>query len=338
MAENQMKICSVCNVNKSIIDFTCGKRVFTYCKPCKNAKEREARKEKKKKLAEVAPPPVAKPTTKICKKCNVEKDKSEFAGRTLVCKICDREENNRPSETDPDKTCRVCNETKSALMFRVSELTCKECNKKKLYEWREKNKEQFLKICKTYREKPEKMELRNANRREKYNNDIQNRLFHIYRNRIRNYIKGANPIWRNTHIDYQNIVGCDWHILREWLEYNMKPEMNWENYGSYWHIDHVYPCSLIDFTKKEELDKCCNWTNLTPLEGIENLKKSNKLNIDLIHYYRKKAIEFMRENHYTHILTDNLPDDIKLLVRSEALTTKDSVKAESGSGEKSEVR
>ena len=24
--------------------------------------------------------------------------------------------------------------------------------------------------------------------------------------------------------------------------------MNWENYGSSWHVDHVKPCSLFDLT------------------------------------------------------------------------------------------
>jgi hypothetical protein len=336
MAEIQMKICSVCNENKSIVDFTCGKRVFTYCTTCKNAKERQARKEKKEKLAEVAPPPVDKPTTKTCKKCNIEKDKSEFNGRTLTCKICDRAENNRPSETDPDKTCKTCNETKSALMFRKKEHNCKECTKKKLYEWRENNKERFLEICKNYRDKPEKKELRSNYLREKYNEDIKFRLEKLYRNRIRMCIK-AKYLPKNSSFDYENILGCNWEIFMMWLEFNMKPEMKWDNYGSYWHIDHTSPCSLFDFSNEDERKRCFNWTNLTPLEGIENIKKSNKLDIDLINYYRKKAIEFMRENPDAGILTDNLPEDIKLLVRSGALTTKDAVKAVSGSGEKSEV-
>ena len=118
----------------------------------------------------------------------------------------------------------------------------------------------------------------------------------------------------------------------------MKSDMKWENYGSYWHVDHVYPCSLYDFSVEENRLKCFNWTNLTPLEGDENLKKSNKLDIDLIQHYRKRAIEFIQQNPNTTILTDALPDDIKILVESGALTTKDIVKAVSGSGEKSEVR
>jgi hypothetical protein len=117
----------------------------------------------------------------------------------------------------------------------------------------------------------------------------------------------------------------------------MKPEMTWENYGSYWHVDHIHPCSLFDFSIEENRNKCFNWTNLTPLEGIENIKKSNKLDIDLIQHYRKRAIEFIQQNPNIQLLTDSLPDDIKILVVSGALTTKDAVKTVSGSGEKLEV-
>jgi hypothetical protein len=145
-------------------------------------------------------------------------------------------------------------------------------------------------------------------------------------------------MYKNTHIKYEELLGCSWEVLIKWLKFNMKPEMNWSNYGPYWHIDHVYPCSLFDFTEEDERNRCFNWTNLTPLEGLENIKKSNKINIKLVQYYKKRAIQFMRENPDAGILTDNLPEEIKLMARSEALTTKDAVKAASGSGEKSEVR
>ena len=326
------KLCPDCNIEKSVDDFIISKRTIPRCKLCQNAKRCKKRKESKSN---------AENTTKICKKCNTEKKGSEFEFGTLLCKPCfsenDKEANHRPSNTDPDKICKTCQTTKSATMFRKRELVCKECSKKKLYEWRENNKERFLGICKKYRGKDEKKLFRNKNRREKYWNSVQERLTQIYRNRVRFCVKkGSFP--KNTHLDYTRLLGCDWEILIQWLEFNMKSDMKWENYGSYWHVDHVYPCSLYDFEIEENRLKCFNWTNLTPLEGIENIKKSNKLDIDLIQHYRKRAIEFIQQNPNITILTDALPDDIKILVESGALTTKDIVKAVSGSGEKSEVR
>lgn len=326
------KLCPDCNIEKSADDFIISKRTIPRCKLCQNAKRCKKRKESKSN---------AENTTKICKKCNTEKKGSEFEFGTLLCKPCfsenDKEANHRPSNTDPDKTCKTCQTTKSATMFRKRELVCKECSKKKLYEWRENNKERFLEICKKYRDKDEKKLLRSNYLREKYNTDIKYRLEKIYRNRIRLCVK-TRYCPKNTSLNYEKMLGCDWEILIQWLEFNMKLDMKWENYGSYWHVDHVYPCSLYDFEIEENRLKCFNWTNLTPLEGIENLKKSNKLDIDLIQHYRKRAIEFIQQNPNTTILTDALPDDIKILVESGALTTKDIVKAVSGSGEKSEVR
>lgn len=329
---NETKLCPDCNTTKDIIEFTYSHRILVRCKTCQNAQRCKKRKEAKENAVNI---------TKTCKKCNIEKKGSEFEFGTLLCKYCfseqDKEANNRPSETDPDKMCRVCETTKPAIMFRKRELVCKECSKKKLYEWRENNKERFLKICKNYRDRDEKKELRNKNRREKYWNEIKERLTQLYRTRVRLCIK-KKYYPKNTKFDYNTLLGCEWNYLIKWLEFNMKPEMSWDNYGSYWHIDHVYPCSLFDFSIEEERTKCFNWTNLTPLECIENIKKSNKLDINLIQHYRKRAIEFIQENPDIQLLTDSLPDDIKILVVSGALTTKDTVKAVSGSGEKLEVR
>ena len=328
---NEIKLCPDCNTNKDIIEFTYSHRILVRCKSCQNEKRGKKRKEDKSN---------AENTTKLCKDCSKEKKGSEFEFGTLTCKKCfsekDKEANHRPKADDPDKKCRVCETTKSATMFRKRELVCKECNKKKLYKWREDNKERFLEICKTYREKDEKKEIRRNYLRNKYNNEIKFRLEKLYRNRFRDCVK-KRYLPKNTSFDYEKILGCNWEIFLKWLEFNMKPEMNWENYGSYWHIDHVYPCSLFDFSIEENRSKCFNWTNLTPLEGIENIKKSNKLDIDLIQHYRKRAIKFIEDNPNIQLLTDALPDDIKILVTSGALTTKDTVKAVSGSREKLEV-
>jgi len=312
-------------------EYTYASRILVRCKTCQNAARCKKNQEKRANADNI---------TKTCKNCNTEKKGSEFEFGTLHCKPCfreqDKEANNRPSESDPDKTCRVCKVTKPATMFRTREMTCKECNKQKLYEWRENNKERFLQICKNYRDKGDKKELRNTNRRTKYWNDVQERLTQTYRNRVRFCVK-QKYFPKNTHIEYETLLGCNWDVLAKWLEFNMKPEMNWENYGSYWHIDHVYPCSLFDFSVEQNRNACFNWTNLTPLEGIENIKKSNKLDVNLVTHYKKRAIEFIQQSPTIQLVTDALPEDIKLLVTSGALTTKDAVKAVSGSGEKSEV-
>ena len=63
--------------------------------------------------------------------------------------------------------------------------------------------------------------------------------------------------------------------------------MTWENYGKYWHIDHIVPCYYFDLLKEEEQKRCFHYTNLQPLfartqiingvEYIGNLNKRNKI-------------------------------------------------------------
>jgi 5-methylcytosine-specific restriction endonuclease McrA len=55
--------------------------------------------------------------------------------------------------------------------------------------------------------------------------------------------------------------------------------MNWENYGSYWHIDHKIPISVFNFEKPEDYDfkRCWNLKNLQPLEKFKNMSKGNRL-------------------------------------------------------------
>jgi hypothetical protein len=75
-----------------------------------------------------------------------------------------------------------------------------------------------------------------------------------------------------------NYIGCNIQYMREWIEYNFTPEMNWKNYGSYWSIDHIIPVNRFDLTDNTEKLKCWNWSNLTPVTVKYN---SSKKNVDL---------------------------------------------------------
>ena len=59
--------------------------------------------------------------------------------------------------------------------------------------------------------------------------------------------------------------------------YNAKNEikMTWMNI----HIDHIKPISVFDLDDEDEFLSCCNFTNLQPLLGKDNLEKHNKWDI-----------------------------------------------------------
>lgn len=319
--------CKKCEVEKDDSQFQYGKATRHTCKECHNKWRREA-KEKYVKDADTI--------VKTCAECKQEKAGTQFPYSSLVCKPCtserDKEANNRPTPDAPPKTCSKCEKEQPAVEYRYHSNVCLACEKERLYVWREANPEKFKKICKTYREKDDTKENRAIYLRTKYTTDMNYRLEKLYRNRIRGFIKGGAKRGKEK---YESILGCSWDTLREWIESNFTDSMNWENYGTVWHVDHTMPCAIFDFTIEENVKTCFNWSNLSPMIGSENISKSDKVNMTLVMNIKEKARKFI-VTHQKHILTDSLPADLQ--VEFGVLNTKVSVKADTGSGEKSEVR
>lgn len=55
--------------------------------------------------------------------------------------------------------------------------------------------------------------------------------------------------------------------------------MTWDNYGSYWHIDHIIPCAAWNLTQDENNKYCWNFRNLQPLMSSMNQSKRDKYNL-----------------------------------------------------------
>ena len=77
---------------------------------------------------------------------------------------------------------------------------------------------------------------------------------------------------------WEDIVGYSIQDLTKHLEKQFDSNMSWENYGSYWWIDHIRPISLFDYevSNDQEFKKCWALENLRPLEKITNIKKRDK--------------------------------------------------------------
>ncbi len=67
--------------------------------------------------------------------------------------------------------------------------------------------------------------------------------------------------------------------LKNHLENQFDANMSWDNYGSYWHIDHIYPQSKLPYTSMHDdnFKKCWALSNLRPLEAKANIKKGAKI-------------------------------------------------------------
>jgi 5-methylcytosine-specific restriction endonuclease McrA len=84
----------------------------------------------------------------------------------------------------------------------------------------------------------------------------------IQRNNTSNFIKG---------------IGYTIPELKQHLEKQFTPEMNWANYGKYWHIDHIKPISKFNLRDKNEVKQAWSLKNLQPLEAKINLQKKDRI-------------------------------------------------------------
>jgi hypothetical protein len=123
----------------------------------------------------------------------------------------------------------------------------------------------------------------------------------------------------NTTMSY---IGCPIQYLREWFEYNFNPEMNWDNYGKYWHIDHIIPVDSFDLTNETQKKICWNWTNLVPFVKKANSSKKSNIQIEQLETIRNKLIKFKEEGSTTKWFSD---DYIVLLLSNEDILKKYSV-------------
>lgn len=70
---------------------------------------------------------------------------------------------------------------------------------------------------------------------------------------------------------WESVVNFTIQELMIHLEKRFDKNMTWDNYGSYWHIDHIKPLSLCS-----TFEEAWQLSNLQPLEAIENCTKGNR--------------------------------------------------------------
>lgn len=243
-------------------------------------------------------------TSKICTKCEIEKDLSEFYinnksrdGKCTRCISC----MSRKKEVLYDtisKLCNTCNIRKDLSEFHKGDCKlgvrnrCKECEKplkKKYSDVRIKNMSEEDKLnYKEYhikyreenrniiREKIKKYNIENRNIiSKKHNIYIKNRfnidsLFKLTFN-IRTLIR--NSFYHNGYTKKsrtQEILGCSFEEFKIYLESKFESWMTWKNRGLYngdlnCGWDIDHKIPLSSATTEEELIELNHYTNLQPL-------------------------------------------------------------------------
>ncbi len=95
----------------------------------------------------------------------------------------------------------------------------------------------------------------------------------LIRKQIRRIIYVALKSKSKTSDSLSKLIGCSKQEFKNQLEQKFKDGMNWDNYGSYWQVDHIKPLILFDVTNESEYRICSHYSNLQPLLTVENLKK-----------------------------------------------------------------
>lgn len=89
------------------------------------------------------------------------------------------------------------------------------------------------------------------------------------RDRVRQFVKGKNIS--------SGKIGCSFKQFVEHIESMFSENMNWENYGKTWEIDHIYPLSVASKKGMDDLKKACHYSNLRPRRISENRSDGGRL-------------------------------------------------------------
>lgn len=144
-------------------------------------------------------------------------------------------------------------------------------------EWQKENREYLNEYHKEWREKNIDKHRENKRNYEKTrkSNDPLYKLIANFRTAIYTVLKENNL---NKYGHYFEILKYSPEELITHLEGQFVEGMTWDNYGE-WHVDHILPITSFDFKEigDEEFLKCWSLSNLQPMWGDENIRKSNRI-------------------------------------------------------------
>lgn len=243
---------------------------------------------------------------KTCNTCETSKSLEEYTnnkrnkdGKDNRCKVCESERRklNRDKLRESQKKWRDKNPNYMKEYGKKPEIISyqkeyykenKDASLNYTKEWRKKNPEKYIESRKKYMEENrDKMnEYHRQWKQEKRDTDTNYKLKENTSRRIRyelNTLLKGKKTKRTTEY-----IGCSIDELKTHIEKQFNQKMSWENYGSYWHIDHIIPCNAWDLSTEEDNKYCWNYRNLQPLESSENQSKKDKYELKYKEEYQKK--------------------------------------------------
>lgn len=219
---------------------------------------------------------------KQCTKCKLLKPTSEYGKHSSTkdklqtqCKECIYLNTKNFKNRNPnwDKEHYILNKERYKEKSLNRYKTLKEDIKIKQKEYYNNHKEQIQNYYKTWCSlNKEKINEYNRNRKQ----DPKIRLSCILRSKISTGVKSFNGKKQRKTLD---VIGLSsWEEFKIYIQNQWSEGMTWENYGlgsnnTTWHIDHKIPISSA--LSIEEIYKLNHYTNLKPMWGSDNIRKSN---------------------------------------------------------------
>ena len=119
--------------------------------------------------------------------------------------------------------------------------------------------------------------------------------FRIIRNTRRRIHKALNVKLKSSSI--KGISGLAIGLYRKWCEYQMTPDMSWQNFEI---DDHVKPICMFDVSKNEELKETFFGKNTQPL--IKEVHQQKGIKFNFLDYQLQfiKAYQFIKLNEEGH--------------------------------------
>lgn len=211
------------------------------------------------------------PIGKFCTGCREFKPLNEFGtnkvgilGRTPKCIICLRK-------------VALASRNKHIDLYRKKRKEYYYANRdeeiRKSKEWNIKNAERVVLVRKKRNSDPNFKKRKNKLRRDRMKIDPSYKMESYLRCRMYQAMRGQNAKKNKRYVEY---IGCTVAELMAHLEKQFTPLMNWDNYGSYWHVDHIEPCAKFNLADEKDILTCFHYTNLQPLEADKNRSKRDK--------------------------------------------------------------
>jgi len=185
------------------------------------------------------------------------------------------------------------NECKSCVSIRNKKNNVN--HRKNQQKYAKNNPDKIKKRTKDYYHKNKELEnarsknWRNNNKRyiRDYNNERRRNNPHIrLADNIRSAIRRGIKI-KKTGATF-SLLPYSVEELMSHLESQFINEMNWENYGTFWHIDHKIPLAFYSLKSEKDPNFLKAWSlnNLRPLNKSENISKNSFYEGER-HYYKK---------------------------------------------------